>query len=108
MSIQAPEDFPDFASFYPFYLSEHQNVMCRRLHFVGSCLVIGVLIVAFVSKQWPLLLLLPIIGYGFAWIGHFVFEKNRPATFKYPLYSFMGDWVMFKDILMGKISLKHE
>jgi hypothetical protein len=52
-----------------------------------------------------MLLLVPVIGYGFAWVGHFVFEKNRPATFSYPLFSFMGDWAMFKDILAGKVKL---
>ena len=98
--------FPDFKSFYPFYLSEHQNVTCRRLHFIGSCLVIATVIISLITKQWNLLWLLPVIGYGFAWLGHFIFEKNRPATFKYPLYSFWGDWVMFKDILIGKISIK--
>lgn len=98
--------FTDFKSFYPFYLSEHQNVTCRRLHFIGSCLVIATVIFSLITKQWHLLWLLPVIGYGFAWLGHFIFEKNRPATFKYPLYSFWGDWVMFKDILMGKISIK--
>lgn len=98
--------FTDFKSFYPLYLSEHQNVTCRRLHFIGSCLVIATVIFSLITKQWHLLWLLPIIGYGFAWLGHFIFEKNRPATFKYPLYSFWGDWVMFKDILMGKISIK--
>ena len=46
---------------------------------------------------------MPVAGYGFAWVGHFVFEKNRPATFQYPLYSLLGDWVMFKDMLTGKI-----
>tara|TARA_R110002167_G_scaffold257199_3_gene463632 strand:+ start:294 stop:614 length:321 start_codon:yes stop_codon:yes gene_type:complete len=101
-----PKQFPDFKSFYPFYLSEHQNVNCRRLHFVGSSLVLAVVILAVITTKWKLLWLLPLIGYGFAWLGHFVFEKNRPATFQYPFYSLWGDWVMFKDILIGKISLK--
>lgn len=100
------ERFTDFKSFYPFYLSEHQNVTCRRLHFVGSSLVIATVIISIITTQWSLLWLLPLIGYGFAWVGHFIFEKNRPATFKYPFYSLCGDWVMFKDILVGKISLK--
>ena len=47
--------------------------------------------------------LLPVVGYGFAWVGHYVFEKNRPATFKHPWYSLAGDFVMFKDILIGRI-----
>lgn len=98
--------FKNFKSFYPFYLSEHQNVDCRRLHFIGSSLVLALIIFILLTKQWKLLWLLPLLGYGFAWLGHFIFEKNRPATFKYPFYSLWGDWVMFKDILIGKISLR--
>ncbi|UZE95019.1 DUF962 domain-containing protein [Alkalimarinus alittae] len=97
------KEFKTFADFYPFYLSEHSNQTCRRLHFVGSSLVISVLLYALISERFALLFLLPVIGYGFAWIGHFVFEKNRPATFQHPLYSLAGDWVMFKDMLVGKI-----
>ncbi len=95
--------FNSFAEFYPYYLGEHSNPACRRLHYVGSLLVLAVLAFVLVTQQWLLLLALPVIGYGFAWIGHLVFEKNRPATFKHPLYSFMGDWVMLKDGLTGKI-----
>lgn len=57
----------------------------------------------FLTAQWKYLLLTPFIGYGFAWVGHYFFEKNKPATFLYPWYSFLGDWVMFKDIIIGKI-----
>ncbi|EJT84084.1 hypothetical protein PPS11_26429 [Pseudomonas putida S11] len=57
------------------------------------------------SGKWLLLLALPVFGYGFAWVGHFFFERNRPATFTHPLYSLIGDFVMFRDILLGKISL---
>ncbi len=97
--------FASFREFYPFYLSEHANRTSRRLHFVGSCGVLALLAIALVrgSPWWLLGALL--CGYGFAWVGHFFFEKNRPATFKYPLYSFIGDWVMFKDILVGKVKL---
>ena len=59
------------------------------------------------TGSWMLLWLLPVIGYGFAWIGHFVFEKNRPATFQYPLWSLIGDWVMLKDFLTGRLSSVH-
>jgi hypothetical protein len=93
-----------FREFYPHYLAEHQDRTCRRLHFVGSTLVLALLaLVLFgaVGVWW--LLALPLIGYGFAWIGHFGFEKNRPATFRHPLYSFLGDWVMFRDMLTGRI-----
>ena len=97
------KEYKTFAEFYPFYLAEHSNQTCRRLHFIGSSLVIVVLLYALFSGRLSFLFLLPVIGYGFAWIGHFVFEKNRPATFQYPLYSLAGDWVMFKDMLVGKI-----
>lgn len=97
--------FRSFAEFYPYYLGEHSNPTCRRLHFVGTSLVIALLAYAIGSGKWLLLLALPVFGYGFAWVGHFFFEKNRPATFTHPLYSLIGDFVMFRDILVGKISL---
>mgnify|MGYP000173855726 CR=1 FL=1 len=110
MTTQTSENthFTSFKAFYPFYLNEHKDGTCRTLHFIGSWLIIGVNPLAIYTANWPLLWFIPVIGYGFAWVGHFFFEKNRPATFKHPLYSLMGDWVMFKDILTGKISLKGE
>ncbi len=96
--------FKSFQDFYPYYLSEHRNAACRPLHFIGSLLVLLIIGYVIVSQTWFLLWFIPLTGYGFAWIGHFFFEKNRPATFSHPLYSLMGDWVMFKDILSGKIS----
>lgn len=97
--------FASFAEFYPYYLAEHSNKICRRLHLVGSLLVLVVLGTAIINQQWRLLWLIPLIGYGFAWVGHFFFEKNKPATFKHPFYSFIGDWVMAKDLLLGRIPL---
>ena len=98
--------FSSFKEFYPYYLSEHQNSICRLLHVIGSLFVIAIFITALLISNFKLLYLLPIFGYGFAWIDHFFFEKNRPATFTYPLYSFIGDWVMLKDILIGKVKIK--
>ena len=95
--------FKSLAEFYPFYLSEHQNLTCRRLHFAGSSLVLGCLAAWLLTGQWYWFQLAFLCGYGFAWFGHFVFEKNKPATFKHPLYSFVSDWIMYKDILTGKI-----
>lgn len=95
--------YASFAEFYPFYLGEHANRACRRLHFTGTTLVIFTAFYALATQQFAYLLLLPLLGYGFAWVGHFFFEKNRPATFKYPFYSLMGDFVMYKDIWAGKI-----
>ncbi len=95
--------YSSFREFYPYYLSEHSNRTCRRLHFVGSTLVLITLVAAVATHHWMWLWLLPLLGYGFAWIGHFFFEKNRPATFTHPFYSFAGDWVMFAQMLGGKI-----
>ncbi len=95
--------YHSFAEFYPFYLSQHENLTCRRLHFVGTALVILLFLYALFSLQPGWLLLMPLAGYGFAWSGHFLFEKNKPATFEYPLWSLWGDFVMFKDILTGKV-----
>ena len=97
------DDFQSFAEFYPFYLQEHRHVTCRRLHFVGTSGVILCALALLLTGQTWLWLLLPVLGYGFAWVGHFKFEKNRPATFKHPLYSLMGAFVMYKDILTGRI-----
>jgi hypothetical protein len=99
------DHFANFAEFYPFYLAEHRNVVSRRLHFIGSLGVIGFLAMALATGDWIWLPAAIICGYGFAWIGHFFFEKNRPATFRHPFYSLMGDWVMFKDICIGRVSL---
>ena len=98
--------FNSFAEFYPHYLREHRHPICRVLHYIGSILVLITLYLALSSGSYLLLCALPVIGYGFAWIGHFVVEKNRPATFTYPFYSFVGDWVMLKDFLTGQINKK--
>jgi hypothetical protein len=100
-----PGEFASFHDFYPYYLSEHRNRTCRRLHFAGTLLVVVTFLVAVITARWALLWLLPVFGYGFAWAGHFVFEKNRPATFRHPLYSLAGDFVMFRDVLTGRIRL---
>ena len=96
--------YASFAEFYPFYLFEHSDRTCRRLHFAGSALALLCLLALIITRNpWWLLAAL-VCGYGFAWIGHFVFEKNQPASFKQPLYSLMGDWKMFWQIVTGKIA----
>ena len=97
--------FSSFREFYPFYLGEHAHPVSRRLHFAGTCGVLAIAAAAMATRDARWLLAAPVCGYGFAWIGHYVFEKNRPATFRHPVYSLMGDWVMFKDILLGRIKL---
>lgn len=94
--------FASFAEFYPFYLSEHSNPACRALHYIGSIGVLSIIAYAVATSDYMLLWFAPVMGYGFAWVGHFFIEHNRPATFKYPLYSFLGDWVMLKDFFLGR------
>ena len=103
--MKMDKQYKSFKQFYPFYLSEHLHPVCRGLHFIGTMGVIVIILISFINIK--ALLLAPLCGYGFAWVGHFFFEKNRPATFAYPLYSFVGDWVMFKDILIWKESIIH-
>ncbi len=96
--------YASFAEFYPFYLSEHSARTTRRLHFLGSSLGLVCLLVMVLTGDPLWLVIGLVIGYGLAWFAHFVFEKNRPATFRQPLYSFMGDWRMFWDMLTGRIA----
>ena len=103
MSTETHERFSSFAEFYPYYLDEHSNSTCRRLHFIGTTLVIFIFALAIAKGTFLLLLALPLAGYSFAWAGHFFYEKNRPATFQHPLYSLLGDFVMYRDMIVGKV-----
>ncbi len=98
-----PQRFTSFAEFYPFYLGEHRNATCRILHFCGTSVALTLTLFALWSGQYWLIAVAVIQGYAWAWVGHFGFEKNKPASFKQPLYSFMGDWVMWFQLLTGKI-----
>ncbi|EDY86307.1 membrane protein [gamma proteobacterium HTCC5015] len=97
------ERIQSLKEFYPYYLEEHSDSVCRRLHFVGTTGVLLILIYALLTSTWWVLWFLPICGYGFAWVGHFFFEKNRPATFKYPLYSLVSDFIMYRDMWIGRV-----
>lgn len=90
----ATPKFESFQEFFPYYLAEHAHPVSRKLHYVGTTLGTAVMAYALITQSWGLLLLYPLIGYGCAWLGHFVFEKNRPATFTYPRWSLMGDYRM--------------
>jgi hypothetical protein len=94
-----------FREFYPHYLSEHENRVSRRLHFTGTSIALVLIVLALWRGQPWLLLLALLQGYALAWIGHFHFEKNRPATFRHPFYSFIGDWRMWWDVLRGRVRL---
>ena len=88
--------------FYPYYLSEHQHPTSRLLHFIGTGLVLVVLGFALALENYSWLAGIPVLGYGFAWVGHFFFEKNTPATFTYTFYSLASDFLLFFDLLRGK------
>jgi hypothetical protein len=106
--MPAEKKYKTFWSFYPYYLTEHADVTNRTLHFIGTAGLLGILVTAIVLQKWGLLWLIPVCGYGFAWVGHFFIEKNKPATFTYPLYSLASDFVMFWHMLTGQISKKLE
>ena len=95
--------FRSFADFWPYYLSEHRKSATRVLHGVGAIAAIGVIGLVIAIGKWWLFPLALVPGYGLAWIGHYFVEKNRPATFKYPVWSFMGDWKMVALMLTGKL-----
>jgi hypothetical protein len=88
-------EYRSFAEFWPFYLREHSKPRTRALHYAGTSLVVAIAIFAAASGQWLWLLAIPLAGYGFAWIAHFKVEKNRPATFTYPLWSLVADFKMW-------------
>jgi hypothetical protein len=94
--------YTSLKAFYPYYLSEHQNATCRTLHFIGTSLVITSFITFLITFNWYYFAMIPVLGYGFAWVGHAFFEKNKPATFTYPGYSLASDFIMFWDLLVGK------
>jgi len=101
-------EFQTFEAFWPFYLKEHSSPLNRRLHFVGTSGALFSVFLALATQQWTYLLLAPLCGYSFAWVGHFVVEKNRPATFRHPLWSLRGDFRMFAMICMGKLDSERQ
>lgn len=101
------ERFPDYESFWPYYVAEHRDPVCRGLHFVGTGLVIAAAVAGVWASPWWFAAC-PLAGYGFAWTGHMLFEKNRPATFTYPLWSLRADFRMFRKILLGQMGAELE
>ena len=102
-SFMTHRQFQSFAEFWPYYLDEHSKPVTRVLHCVGSFAAITTLIALVAIGKWWLFALALVPGYGLAWVGHFFIEKNRPATFTYPLWSFMGDWKMLALMLTGRL-----
>jgi hypothetical protein len=97
------ERYRSFGDFDPFYLSEHSNKVSRRLHFTGTSIAVALMITAAITQRWWLIAVALVQGYAFAWVGHYFFERNKPATFKYPAFSLMGDWRLWWEIMTGKL-----
>lgn len=93
-----------FEEFWPYYVSEHRHPVCRALHYVGTTAALAWVVLAIVRGQPALLGGAVVSGYFFAWIGHFFVEKNRPATFTYPLWSLRADFHMYGLALRGKMA----
>ncbi|MDC1191259.1 DUF962 domain-containing protein [Gammaproteobacteria bacterium] len=96
------DKYDNFKEFYPYYLSEHDNKHTKLLHFIGTSIAIFFYIRFFMTFDFMFLLYSLLSGYGFAWVALFFVEHNKPATFTYPFYSFIGDHVMYYEILRGK------
>ena len=96
------ERFTSLKEFFPFYLSEHQNATSRVLHFIGTALIGVWIVLAVFTHNTSWLWMIPVGGYGFAWVGHAFFEKNKPATFNHPLYSLASDFILFWRLLTGR------
>jgi hypothetical protein len=96
--------YTNFAEFYPYYLTQHADRICRRAHFIGTSSAIAALLLYAVTMNPWWIPAAFVGGYGGAWVGHFFFEKNRPASFDQPLYSFRADWIMYWQMLTGKLS----
>ena len=94
-----------FKEYYEYYLTLHKNKTCRRLHVLGQLATLATIFFVLYTKMWLLLLAVPFVVYPFAWAGHFFFEKNKPAAFSRPLWAKACDWVMLKDVLLGRIEI---
>lgn len=106
--MKTVERFRTFEEFWPFYVREHSNKLNRTLHVIGTTGAIGCLAAAAITRRPLFLLAAPVVGYGFAWFGHFFVQKNKPATFTYPLWSLMGDFKMWGLTLAGKMDAEVE
>jgi hypothetical protein len=95
--------FQTYAQFWPFYLGEHAKPSTRAVHYVGSIASVAALLLALITRDWWLLLAVPLLGYGPAWFGHFFIEKNRPATFQAPFWSLISNYRMCGLFLTGRL-----
>jgi len=100
--------YTSLKEFYPYYLTEHSNRTSRILHFIGTSLFITTLLYCLFTRQWNWFIIGPLMAYSFAWVGHFFFEKNKPATFKYPFLSLASDFIMLFHFLTGQLTAKRQ
>lgn len=98
----------NYAEFWDFYVQEHSQPLTRLLHFIGTALGLVILVWVLRTGNWGYFPLCLVVGYGFAWFSHFVIEKNKPATFQYPLWSFISDYKMMFYMLTGKMNSEVE
>ena len=96
-------EYTTFEQFWPHYLREHAKPGTRTYHYIGTALGLIAIAAAVVTGNWLLILLVPLLGYGFAWVSHAFVERNKPATFTYPLWSLMSDYRMFFLAMTGRI-----
>lgn len=103
-----PREFSSFEEFWTFYVKEHSKKSTRRVHFAGTSLAIACLAGGLLTKRRWLLAMAPVAGYGAAWVSHFFIEGNKPATFKHPLWSLQGDFVMWWKMIRGEMDAEVE
>tara|TARA_R110002110_G_scaffold56185_9_gene159969 strand:+ start:730 stop:1041 length:312 start_codon:yes stop_codon:yes gene_type:complete len=102
VAITKPKNIKEY---YAYYLTLHQHPKCKLLHFLGQWLTLFFVFFAISNKFWVLLFVVPFVIYPFAWSGHYFFEKNTPAAFNDPIKAKISDWLMFKDILLGRLRI---
>jgi hypothetical protein len=98
-----PHEFKSFAEFWPYYLAEHSKPETRKIHAIGTAAGMACAVALIAKRKWKLLPLAFVPAYGAAWVSHFLIEKNKPATFDYPLWSLMADYKMLGMMLSGEI-----
>src|ERR671938_1809500 len=102
------QEINSFEEFWPFYVEEHSKSATRSLHFAGTAMSLVCVVALAATRNWKWLPLALVPGYAAAWVGHFMVEHNRPATFKHPLWSFMGDYKMVALMLAGRMGVEVE
>lgn len=98
----------NWTEFWPFYLEEHNDRKNRWMHLIGTSVAFALIVSAIITQFWWLLLGALVVGYAFAWVGHMVFQGNRPATFRYPIKSFASDWRLWAMAIVARLEAEYE